>query len=91
MLFYGKIYYDNTGGINMVFEKVKAIILDQISVPAEKVTLDARLVEDLGADSLDAVELIMSVEEEFDIEVPDDAARSIKTIRDVVNFIEANK
>ena len=58
---------------------------------ADQVTLEANFVEDLGADSLDTVELIMAFEEEFDIEIPDTEAEKIKTVQDVVNYIEANK
>ena len=72
----------------MVFEKVKNIILDQINVPEDKITLDANFVDDLGADSLDAVELIMSIEDEFEIEVPDEAIEEIKTVDDAVKYIE---
>ncbi len=75
----------------MVFEKVKEIILDQINVGEDKVTMEARLVEDLGADSLDAVELIMSLEEEFDIQIDEEAAKEMKTIGDLVKYIENNK
>ena len=72
----------------MVFEKVKQIIIDQLDVEEDKVTLDANIQEDLGADSLDIVDLVMSFEEEFDIEIPDDQVESIKTVGDVVKFVE---
>lgn len=75
----------------MVFEKVKEIILDQINVPKEKVTMDANLVDDLGADSLDAVELMMNLEDEFGIQVDEDAAQNMKTVGDIVKYIEVNK
>ena len=74
----------------MVFEKVKNIILDQINVPEDKITLDANFVDDLGADSLDAVELIMSIEDEFEISVPEDDAKEMKTVGDIVKYIEAH-
>lgn len=74
-----------------MLDKIKEIIVDQLGVEAEQVTLDANFVEDLGADSLDTVELIMAFEEEFDVEIPDTEAEKIKTVRDVVNFIEAHK
>ena len=74
----------------MVFEKVKNIILDQINVPEDKITLDANFVDDLGADSLDAVELIMSSEDEFEISVPEDDAKGMKTVGDIVKYIEAH-
>lgn len=74
----------------MVFDKVKDIILDQIGVAKEKVTMDARFQEDLGADSLDAVELIMNIEDEFKIQIPEEAASEMKTVGDIVKYIEAN-
>ncbi len=73
---------------NMVFEKLKSILIDQLDVEEEKVTLDALITEDLGADSLDVVDLIMSLEEEFDVEIPDDQIENIKTVGDVVKYIE---
>lgn len=75
----------------MVFEKVKEIIVDSLSCDESDVTLEASLKDDLEADSLDAVELIMAVEEEFDIEIPDEKATEIKTVKDIVDYIEANK
>lgn len=74
----------------MVFEKVKSIIVDQLDVEEEKVTPDANIQEDLGADSLDIVDLVMSFEEEFDIEIPDDQVENIKTVGDIVKYIEDN-
>ena len=75
----------------MVFEKVKSIIADQLDVEEEKVVAEASITEDLGADSLDMVDLVMSIEEEFDIEVPDEAVENIKTVVDVVAYIENNQ
>lgn len=75
----------------MVFEKVKEIIVDSLSCDEEAVVLEANLKEDLEADSLDAVELIMAVEEEFDVEIPDEKAAEMKTVKDIVDFVEANK
>nr|WP_296880643.1 acyl carrier protein [Thomasclavelia sp.] len=75
---------------NVVFEKVKEIIVDSLSCDEDKVTLEASLKEDLEADSLDAVELIMAVEEEFDVEIPDEKATEMKTVQDIVDYIEAN-
>ncbi len=72
----------------MVFEKLKGIICEQLDVEEEKVTMEANILEDLGADSLDVVDLIMSIEDEFDIEVPDEELEAIKTVGDVVRFIE---
>ena len=75
----------------MVFEKVQKIISENLNVPLEKVTMDTHLVDDLGADSLDAVELIMALEEEYGIEVDDEAAQNMKYVRDLVNYIEEQK
>jgi acyl carrier protein len=70
--------------------KVKEIIVQQLGVDAEKVTPDASFVDDLGADSLDVVELVMAFEEEFGCEIPDDAAETILTVGDAVKFLEKN-
>lgn len=72
-------------------ERVKDIIVDQLGVSAEQVTSEAKFVEDLGADSLDTVELVMALEEEFDIEVPDDEAEKLQAVSDVVAFITSKK
>lgn len=74
----------------MVFEKVKGILIDQLDVEEEKVTLEASITDDLGADSLDIVDLVMSLEEEFDLEIPDDQVENIKTVGDIVKYIEEN-
>lgn len=74
-----------------MLERIKEIIADQLSVDKEKVTLESNFVDDLGADSLDTVELLMAFEEEFGVEIPDTEAENIKTVQDVVNYIEANK
>lgn len=71
-----------------VEEKVKDIIAEELGVEREKLTPEASFMEDLGADSLDTVELVMAFEEEFGIEIPDDAAESIQTVGDAVKFIE---
>ena len=71
-----------------VFEKVKKIIVEQLSVPEDSVTKDASFIDDLGADSLDVVELIMALEEEFDMEIPDADAEKISTVNDVVEYIK---
>jgi acyl carrier protein len=73
----------------MVLEKVKSIMVDQLGVDEDKVTMDASIIDDLGADSLDVVDLIMSLEEEFDIEIPDEDVENIKTVGDIVKYIEA--
>lgn len=75
----------------MVFEKVKSLVADQLDVEEEKVTAEASITEDLGADSLDVVDLVMSIEEEFDIEIPDEAVENIKTVGDIVSYIESNQ
>ncbi|MCQ8212300.1 acyl carrier protein [Cetobacterium somerae] len=74
-----------------MLDKIREIVVEQLGVDADQVTLEANFVEDLGADSLDTVELIMAFEEEFDVEIPDTEAEKIKTVQDVVNYIEANK
>lgn len=71
-----------------VEEKVRDIIVDQLGVNAEQVVLAARFIEDLGADSLDTVELVMAFEEEFSIEVPDEEAEKLQTVGDVVKYVE---
>ena len=72
----------------MIFEKVRDIIVEQLDVDEEKVTLTANIQDDLGADSLDIVDLVMSFEEEFDTEIPDDQVENIKTVGDIVKFVE---
>ena len=73
-----------------IFEKVKEIIVEQLGVTESTVTLDASFIDDLGADSLDIVELIMALEEEFDMEIPDADAEKISTVNDVVEYIKDN-
>ena len=70
--------------------KVKSIIAEQLDVEESKITKDASFMDDLDADSLDTVELIMSFEEEFDIEIPDDVAETILTVKDAINYITEN-
>lgn len=74
-----------------MLDKIREIVVEQLGVDTDQVTLEANFVEDLGADSLDTVELIMAFEEEFDVEIPDTEAEKIKTVQDVVNYIESNK
>lgn len=74
----------------MVFERVKKIIVNELNIPEEKVTLEASLVDDLGADSIDAVEVIMAIEDEFGIEINDEAMKNVQTIGDMVEYIEKN-
>lgn len=69
-------------------EKVKSIIVEQLGVEADKVTDSAQFIEDLGADSLDTVELVMAFEENFDIDVPDEEAEKLRSVADVVAYIE---
>ncbi|WP_032496747.1 acyl carrier protein [Hydrogenivirga sp. 128-5-R1-1] len=69
-------------------ERIKEIIADQLGVEQEKIVPEAKFVEDLGADSLDVVELIMAFEEEFGIEIPDDDAEKIQTVGDVINYLK---
>ncbi|MBQ3426110.1 MAG: acyl carrier protein [Clostridia bacterium] len=73
------------------FERVKEVIVDKIGVDESAVTLQASFVDDLGADSLDIVELIMGLEAEFDIEIPDEEAESIRTVSDAVDYIKAHQ
>lgn len=72
----------------MEFEKIKAVIIDQLGVDESKVTMTASFSDDLGADSLDIVDLIMALEQEFDIEIPDELAEKISTVGDAVNYIK---
>ena len=72
----------------MVFEKVRGIIVEQLDVEEDAVAMESSIADDLGADSLDVVDLVMSLEEEFDIEVPDSEVENIKTVGDIVKFIE---
>lgn len=71
-----------------IFEKVKKIAVDQLGVDDEEVTLKSSFADDLGADSLDVVELVMALEEEFDLEIPDEDAENIATIEEAVSYIE---
>ena len=73
-----------------IFEKVKKIIVEQLGVAETSVTMEASFIGDLGADSLDIVELIMALEEEFDMEIPDEDAEKIVTVSDVVDYIKDN-
>lgn len=75
----------------MVFERIKELIVAELNIPADQISLESKISEDLGADSIDAIELIMEVEEEFDIEIDDDAAMGIKTINDLVEVINKLK
>ena len=72
-------------------ERVKKIVVEHLNVDADKVTDTASFIEDLGADSLDTVELVMAFEEEFDVEIPEDAAEKIATVKDAIDYIEKQK
>ncbi|MFU0801286.1 MAG: acyl carrier protein [Xylanivirga thermophila] len=72
------------------FDKIKAIIVDQLGVEEDEVTMEASFIDDLGADSLDIVELIMALEDEFNMEIPDEDAEKISTVGDVVEYIKKN-
>lgn len=74
----------------MVLDRVKEIIVDELGVDAEAVTIDSTL-EDLGADSLDAVELIMALEEEYDLEIAEDDAKAMKSVKNIVDYIESKQ
>ena len=73
-----------------VSERVKKIVIEHLGVDEDKVTDNASFIDDLGADSLDTVELVMAFEEEFGVEIPDDAAEKIQTVKDAITFISAN-
>jgi len=72
-------------------ERVKKIVVEHLGVEADKVTEEAAFIDDLGADSLGIVELVMAFEEEFSVEIPDDAAEKIATVKDAIDFIDKNK
>lgn len=75
----------------MVFDKIKEIIVEQLGVDDDKVTTETHLMKDLEADSLDAVEIIMAIEEEYGIEIPDEEAEKFQTVADLVAYVEENK
>ena len=75
----------------MILEKLKGIIVDQLDVDEDQITLEASFQDDLDADSLDGVELIMAIEDEFDIEIPDEDAEKIATVKDAVDYIQNNQ
>ena len=75
----------------MVFDKIKEIIMEQLQVEESEITMDTNLMKDLSADSLDAVEIIMAIEDEYGIEIPDEDAENIQTVQDLVRFVEENK
>lgn len=75
----------------MVFEKIRDIIADQLGVDASEISLETNLMKDLEADSLDAVEIIMAIEDEFGVEIPDDQAEHFQVVKNLVDFVEQNK
>ena len=75
----------------MVFEKIREILCNQFDVEENEVTLTTRIGEDLGADSLDAVDMLMSLEDEFDVEIPDEEIENIRTVGDLVSYIEEHQ
>ncbi|MGN1223419.1 MAG: acyl carrier protein [Christensenellales bacterium] len=75
----------------MTFEKVREIICNQLGKTEDKVTLESAIIEDLGADSLDVVEMLMALEEEFSMTLPDEACAKLKTVGDIVTFIDSHK
>ena len=75
----------------MIFDEIKDIIIDQLQVEESEVTMDTNLMKDLSADSLDAVEIIMAIEEEYGIEIPDEDAETFQTVDDLVKYVEENK
>lgn len=75
----------------MVFDKVKELIIDQLDADEDAVKMESVIIDDLGADSLDVVDLVMSIEEEFDMEIPDEAVEKIKTVGDIVSYIESKQ
>ena len=74
-----------------IFEQVKKILCDQLDLEEEQVNEDSEVIDDLGADSLDIVDLVMTLEEEFDTEIPDEDIENLKTVGDIVNYIEDNQ
>ncbi|HIT59575.1 MAG TPA: acyl carrier protein [Candidatus Faeciplasma pullistercoris] len=75
----------------MIYEKIKKIIADNLEIDEDSITMDSVVTDDLGADSLDVVDLVMSFEDEFGVEIPDDAVENIKTVGDIVKYIEENQ
>lgn len=73
-----------------VFDKVKEILCNQLEVDEDDVTMEASIIDDLGADSLDVVDLVMSLEDEFDAEIPDEEVEGMKTVGDIVKYLESN-
>jgi acyl carrier protein len=85
-----KLTLEDLSVMSNVDERVKKIVVEQLGVKEEEVTQEASFVDDLGADSLDTVELVMALEEEFEIEIPDEAAEKITTVQEAITYIEKN-
>ena len=81
--------YERTESI-MVFEKLRKILSEQLEIDEDRITLDSDIADDLGANSLDLVDLVMSIEDEFGIEIPEELAESVHTVGDIVDYIEEN-
>ena len=77
--------------MSTIADKVKKIVVDHLGIDESKISLESKFIEDLGADSLDTVELVMAFEENFNIEIPDEASGTIFTVQDAINFIESKK
>ncbi len=75
----------------MIFERIKELLNDQLDISTDVMTMDSNIATDLGADSLDVVELLIAIEDEFDVEIPDEEIENIKTVGDLVKYIETNK
>ena len=74
----------------MIFDEVKEILVDQLDINGDDITLASNLTDDLGADSLDAIDIVMTIEDQYSIEVPDEIIKSMKTVEDIVSYIESN-
>lgn len=74
-----------------LIDDIKEVVVEQLGVNADEVKVDSKFVEDLGADSLDVVELVMALEEKFDIEIPDEEAEKIQTVQNVIDYVESKK
>ncbi|MBR1762070.1 MAG: acyl carrier protein [Eubacterium sp.] len=74
----------------MLFDEVKEILVDQLDVNSDDIEMDSSLTDDLGADSLDAIDIVMTIEDQYSIEVPDEIIKSMKTVEDIVSFIESH-
>ena len=75
----------------MVCEKIRTLLSEQLDIEEDDITMDSKIADDLGADSLDVVDLIMAIEDEFEVEIPDEDIENIKTVGDVVNYINDNR